>query len=82
MLDYFEYLDPDNIWRVEQNKPSLVVRDLKFLYPYVDEEVVYKILLGRGIFKWWAVIAPMLVQFIMTIIFYRDTEDYIKSFSK
>ena len=54
-LEYFGLLDPDNIWRIEQNKPSLVVRDIKHLYPDVDEDTIYKILLGRGVFKWLAV---------------------------
>lgn len=54
-LEYFGLLDPDNIWRIEQNKPSLVVIDIKYLYPNIDEDTIYKILLGRGVFKWLAV---------------------------
>lgn len=30
----------------------------------------------------WVVITPMLVQLIMTIIFYKDTEKYVKFSSK
>lgn len=42
-----------NIWEYEQNKPTLIVVDLKEYG--VPEEVSYKILLARGVFKWLGV---------------------------
>ena len=48
-------MTPNNIWDQAQNKPTLVVKDLKELYPDIDENVVYEVLLRRGVFKWLAV---------------------------
>lgn len=42
-----------NIWQFEQNKPSLIVEDLQKLG--VPQNIAYKILLARGVFKWFAV---------------------------
>lgn len=43
-----------NIWQFRQNKPSLVVRDLlKAVKPSAD--LIYSILLARGVFKWLSV---------------------------
>lgn len=53
MLEYKNLLNPNGIWSIEQNKPSLVVDDLeKFGVPRSES---YAILLARGIFKWLAV---------------------------
>lgn len=52
-MDYFNQLDPAQIWHVQQNKPTLIVRDLQEYG--VPIEVSYSILLGRGVFKWFAV---------------------------
>ena len=41
-----------SIWMEEQNKPTLVVKDLAL---YVDSDIVYESLLRRGVFKWLAV---------------------------
>lgn len=40
------------IWNEQQNKPTLVVNDLK---DYAPADVVYSSLLRRGVFKWLAV---------------------------
>lgn len=42
-------MDRNSIWIEEQNKPTLVVRDLA---EWVDPDVVYASLLRRGVFKW------------------------------
>ena len=41
-----------NIWGFKQNKPTLIVKDL---IGVVKPNIVYKILLKRGVFKWFAV---------------------------
>jgi len=41
-----------DINQIRQNKASYIIKDLKELYPYIDEYKVYNILLNRGIFKW------------------------------
>jgi hypothetical protein len=41
-----------SIWLEEQNKPSLIVKDLT---PYVNSDIVYETLLRRGVFKWLSV---------------------------
>jgi len=46
---------PENIWNFEQNKPSLIVKDITEKYPEVDPDFIYEVLLKRGIFKWLAV---------------------------
>lgn len=51
-LQYDGLLTPKGIWNIEQNKPSLVVRDLA---PYAPPEVVHRVLLARGIYKWLSV---------------------------
>ena len=48
-------LDKSSIWNEKQNKPSLVVKDLKEIYPNIEEDIVYEILLRRGVFKWLSV---------------------------
>jgi hypothetical protein len=42
------------IWNFEQNKPSLIVKDICNKYPEVSPDFVYEVLLKRGIFKWLA----------------------------
>ena len=49
----FQNVSKENIWNYKQNKPSLIVKDLK--QHGLDEETIYKILLSRGVFKWLAV---------------------------
>jgi len=39
------------IWNEKQNKPSYIADDLE---PFVDRDIVYEILLRRGVFKWLA----------------------------
>jgi len=46
-------LNSKNIWNYKQNKPSLIVNDLKQYN--INPEISYKILLTRGVFKWFAV---------------------------
>jgi hypothetical protein len=53
MLFDYENLNPKNIWELEQNKPSLIAKD--FSYFGIPHNITYKILLGRGVFKWFAV---------------------------
>ena len=43
------------IWACAQNKPTLVVRDIKKKYPDIDEDFIYEVLLKRGVFKWLSV---------------------------
>jgi len=50
-MEIFELATKENIWQFKQNKPSLIVEDLK---EYVPEELVYNILLKRGVFKWFS----------------------------
>lgn len=52
-LAYFQQLTPKSIWNIRQNKPTLIVRDLKEYD--VPADIAYSILLGRGVFKWLAV---------------------------
>ncbi len=49
------HVNYNNIWMFEQNKPSLVVKDIIKKYPDVDPDFIYEVLLKRGIFKWLAV---------------------------
>jgi hypothetical protein len=44
-----------SIWLEKQNKPTLIVRDLKEKYPEIDEDFIYEVLLRRGVFKWLSV---------------------------
>jgi len=53
MLEYFQRLNPRDIWNIGQNRPSLIARDLE--HWGVPPRVTYAILLGRGVFKWLAV---------------------------
>jgi len=41
-----------DINQIRQNKVSYIVKDFKWLYPDIDENKIYYILLTRGIFKW------------------------------
>ena len=43
------------IWLFAQNKPSLVVKDIREKYPEIPEDFLYEVLLKRGVFKWLAV---------------------------
>lgn len=42
-------MDKNSIWCEEQNKPSLIVKDLE---GYVSANIIYTSLLRRGVFKW------------------------------
>lgn len=42
------------IWNFAQNKPTLIVKDIKEKYPNIDEDFIYQVLLRRGVFKWLA----------------------------
>lgn len=53
MLEYQDRLTPELIWSIEQNKPSLVAKDL--LAFGVPPEVTHNVLLGRGVYKWLSV---------------------------
>jgi hypothetical protein len=48
-------IDEKNIWQFKQNKPTLIVKDIKEKYPEIDEDFIYHVLLKRGVFKWLAV---------------------------
>jgi len=50
---YYSNLNPRDIWSIRQNKPILIARDLESYG--VSRETTYAILLGRGVFKWFAV---------------------------
>lgn len=52
---------PNNIWNFEQNKPSLIAKDLYEIHgvPIID---TLKILLSRGVFKWFAVRRDLIKQ--------------------
>jgi hypothetical protein len=52
-LNYKNYLTPKLIWNIEQNKPTLIVKD--FERYGISSSIVYSILLGRGVFKWFSV---------------------------
>jgi len=52
-LPYSELLTPELIWNIEQNKPSLVAKDL--LAFGVPPKVTHDILLARGVYKWLSV---------------------------
>lgn len=52
-LSYHRFLTPNLIWSIEQNKPSLVVKDLQTFG--IPEDVVHSILLARGVYKWFSV---------------------------
>ncbi len=53
-LPYYKDLNPKGINHIEQNKPSLVARDLKRAYG-VPEAVTHAVMLARGVYKWLAV---------------------------
>jgi hypothetical protein len=44
----------EEIWAFKQNKPTLIAKDLELFYD-VPRRSTYKILLARGVFKWFAV---------------------------
>lgn len=44
---------PENIWKFQQNRPTLIAEDLSTLG--VPASVTYAVLLARGAFKWFAV---------------------------
>ncbi len=46
-------LTKSTIWNEKQNKPSLIVNDLVEQFG-ISRDVVYEILLRRGVFKWLA----------------------------
>lgn len=48
-------MTPQTIWNFKQNKPTLIVRDIREKYPQIPEDFIYEILLKRGVFKWLAV---------------------------
>jgi hypothetical protein len=45
--------NPRTIWQLAQNRPTLIARDLGRWGVPIDE--TYRILLSRGVFKWFAV---------------------------
>ena len=46
-------INKENIWNFEQNKPTLIAKDLE---PFgVPREVTHNVLLARGVYKWLAV---------------------------
>lgn len=53
MLEYQDLLTPEKIWNIEQNKPSLIARDLQAFG--VPPEATHSILLARGVYKWLSV---------------------------
>lgn len=53
MLPYEKLLTKNMIWNIEQNKPSLIAKDL--LLFGVPEKESHKILLARGVYKWLSV---------------------------
>jgi len=53
MIDYEHMLTPNGIWNIRQNKPVLIARDLERFG--VPRDTTFRILLGRGVFKWLAV---------------------------
>lgn len=46
-------VSPNNIWEYNQNRPILIARDLNYYYG-IPIESSLKILMARGIFKWFA----------------------------
>lgn len=46
-------VSPDTIWMYRQNKPSLIAFDFSNLG--IPTETSYRILMARGVFKWFAV---------------------------
>lgn len=48
-------MNNQDIWQFEQNKPSLVVKDIVEKYPFIEEDFIYEVLLRRGVFKWLTV---------------------------
>ena len=52
-MNYNGKLNPKDIWNIKQNKPRYIARDM--LKHGIPKEETYKILLGRGVFKWLAV---------------------------
>lgn len=46
-------VSPENIWRYEHNRPTLVAEDLERFG--VPRSVTYAVLAARGVFKWLAV---------------------------
>ena len=53
MLEYKNLLTPKLIWNIEQNKPSLIAKDLQAFG--VAPEITHDILLARGVYKWLSV---------------------------
>jgi len=52
-MDYLNLLTFNGIWSIEQNKPSLIADDLE--QHDIPRHLAYSIMLGRGVFKWFAV---------------------------
>lgn len=54
-------VSPGNVWIYAQNKPSLIADDFKekFDIPVID---TLKILMARGVFKWFAVRRKLIKQ--------------------
>ena len=46
-------LDRKSIWCIRQNKPSYVAKDLAIFG--VPEKITHRILLARGVYKWFSV---------------------------
>lgn len=52
-LQYKHLLTPKLIWNIEQNKPSLIAKDMQAFG--VPAEITHDILLARGVYKWLSV---------------------------
>lgn len=48
-------MNEKTIWHERQNKPSLIVQDLRRWNCWLSRDKIYEILLKRGVFKWFAV---------------------------
>jgi hypothetical protein len=42
----------ENIWQFPQNNPNFVIADIKSVYPDIDESVIERSLMARGVNKW------------------------------
>lgn len=53
-MKHRNFLTPKLIWNIEQNKPSLVAKDLEEMAG-VPRSLTHAVLLARGVYKWLAV---------------------------
>ena len=45
-------VSPSNIWEYRQNRPSLIIKDMRELG--IKETTTAKVLMARGVYKWFA----------------------------